>query len=143
VRKIDNSEVKVCIRKFKCHQKIPWAWFAGNHIGNQGLISNRNGARDKKTILIIIFSRIRFVQNQTLVANIFYSKPCPRNLLMAFKFSNSDFYFQNCGFRALYGRFKANQAEIQKSTTHSMFTTSCAFYQNVEKHPFRHIQSVC
>jgi hypothetical protein len=142
--KSTTLKVKVCIRKCKCHQKIPWAWFAENHIGNQGLISNRNGARDKKAILIknFIFSRIRCVQNQTLVANIYYSKSCLRNLLMAFKFSNSDFYFQNCGFRALFGRFTANQAEIQKSTTHSMFTTSLAFYQNVEKHPFS-THSIC
>jgi hypothetical protein len=38
--------MKVRIRKFKCHQKIPWIRFAGNDISNYCLILNRNGARD-------------------------------------------------------------------------------------------------
>jgi hypothetical protein len=33
---------------------------------------------------------------------------------VTFKFSNYDFYFQNCHFRALFCRFTANQGEIQK-----------------------------
>ena len=44
--------MKVRIRKFKCHQKIPWVRFAGNDISNYGLILNRNGARDQKIILM-------------------------------------------------------------------------------------------
>jgi hypothetical protein len=40
--------IKVKIRKFEGHQKIPWARFAGNDISNYGLISNRNGAKDQK-----------------------------------------------------------------------------------------------
>jgi hypothetical protein len=36
--------MKVRIRQFKCHQKIPWVRFVGNDISNYGLILNRNGA---------------------------------------------------------------------------------------------------
>jgi hypothetical protein len=45
---------------------------------------------------------------------------------VAIKFSNSHFHIQNCRFRALFCRFTANQAEIQKRTTDSMFTTPWA-----------------
>ena len=44
--------MKMRIRKFKCHQKIPWVRFAGNDISNYGLILNRNGARDQKIIFM-------------------------------------------------------------------------------------------
>jgi hypothetical protein len=42
----------VIIRKFKCHQKIYWVWFAGHDISNYGLILNTYGARDKKKNLM-------------------------------------------------------------------------------------------
>ena len=48
--------MKVRIRQFKCHQKIPWVRFAENDISNYGLISNRNGARDQKLILMKNFN---------------------------------------------------------------------------------------
>jgi hypothetical protein len=44
--------MKVRIRKFKCHQNIPWVRFPGNDIRNYGLILNKNGARDQKIILM-------------------------------------------------------------------------------------------
>ena len=44
--------MKVRIRKFNYHQKIPWVLFAGNDKSNFGLILNRNGARDQKIILM-------------------------------------------------------------------------------------------
>ena len=44
--------MKVRIRKFNYHQKIPWVRFAGNDKSNFGLILNRNGARDQKIILM-------------------------------------------------------------------------------------------
>jgi hypothetical protein len=68
------------------------------------------------------------VENQTIVANIVSSKLYTRNLLVAFIFYNSHFYVQNYRFRALFCRFTANQAEIQKSTSHSMFTNPWACY---------------
>jgi hypothetical protein len=57
-------------KKYECQQKIPWVRFAGNDISNYGLISNRNGARDQKIILMksLTISRIHCVQNQTIVA---------------------------------------------------------------------------
>jgi hypothetical protein len=45
------------------------------------------------------------------------SKSYPRNVLVAFKFSNHHFYFQNCDFRALFCLFTANKTEIEKTTT--------------------------
>jgi hypothetical protein len=48
--------MKLIIRKFECHQKIPWVRFAGNNISNYGLISNRNGARHQKIILMKNFN---------------------------------------------------------------------------------------
>ena len=107
--------MKVRIRQFKSHQKIPWVRFAGNDISNYGLILNRNGARNQKIILMkkfIFFSRIRCVQNQTIVANIVFSKPHPRNFLVAFKFSNSHFHIQNFQFRALFCRFTAKFEKV-------------------------------
>ena len=78
---------------------------------------------------------------------------------MAFRFSNSHFYVQNFRFRALFCRFTANQAEIQKSTSHSMFINPWACYipkmtfmefsqkkpciQTSKKQHFRHIQLDC
>jgi hypothetical protein len=47
---------------------------------------------------------------------------------VAFKFSYYYFHIQNCRFRALFCQFTANQAEIQKRTTDSMFTTPWAGY---------------
>jgi hypothetical protein len=44
--------MKVRIRKFKCHQKIPWIRLAGNDISNYGLILNKNRAKDQKIILM-------------------------------------------------------------------------------------------
>jgi hypothetical protein len=56
---------------------------------------------------------------------------------VAFIFSNSNFYVQNCRFRALFCRLTAYQAKIQKSTSHvSGISTKKALCQNVEKHPF-------
>jgi hypothetical protein len=97
--------MKVRNRQFKCHQKISWVWFAENDIINYGLILNRNGASDQK--ISLFFSIIRCVQNQTIVANIVPSKPYPRNLLVAFKLSNSHFYIENFWFSALFCRFTA------------------------------------
>jgi hypothetical protein len=93
-----------------------------------------------------------FVQNQTIVANIVLSKSYPRNLLVAFIFSNYHFYVQNCHFRALFCRFTANQAEIRKTTTKVICKTHLASYnpkmtfmaflqkkrfiKTLEKHPF-------
>ena len=54
------------------------------------------------------------VENETLVAYIVSRKSYTRNLLLALRFSNFHFYVQNCRFRALFCRFTANQAEIQK-----------------------------
>jgi hypothetical protein len=65
---------------------------------------------------------------ESAVFNIVSSKPYPKNLLVAFKFSNSHFHIQNCRFRALFCGFTANQAEIQKITIDSMFTTPWACY---------------
>ena len=48
--------MKVRIRKFNYHQKIPWVRFAGNDKSNFGLILNRNGARDQKIILMKNFN---------------------------------------------------------------------------------------
>ena len=48
--------MKVRIRKFNCHQNIPWVRFAENYISNYGLISIRNGARDQKIILMKNFN---------------------------------------------------------------------------------------
>jgi hypothetical protein len=48
--------IKVIIRKFKCHQTIPWVQFAETDISNYGLILNRNGARDEKIILMKKFN---------------------------------------------------------------------------------------
>jgi hypothetical protein len=67
-------------------------------------------------------------QNQTIVANTVSSKPYPRNLLVAFKFSYSHFHIQNCRFRALFFRFTANQVKIRKSTLFTMLTTPWACY---------------
>ena len=50
------QNIKVGIKKFKCHQKIPWVRFAGNDITNYGLILNRNGAREQKIILMKKFN---------------------------------------------------------------------------------------
>jgi hypothetical protein len=50
--KMTILKLKVIIRKFKCHQKIPWVWFAGKDINNYGLILNTNGARDQNKILM-------------------------------------------------------------------------------------------
>jgi hypothetical protein len=47
---------------------------------------------------------------------------------MAFKFSNFHFYVQNCRFRALFYRFTANQAEIQKITYYWMLINPWACY---------------
>jgi hypothetical protein len=48
--------MKVRIRKFKCHKKIPWVRFAGNDISNYGLILNTADSRKKLKFLIkIIF----------------------------------------------------------------------------------------
>jgi hypothetical protein len=52
--KILNMNMR--IRQFKCHQKIPWVQFAGNDISNYGLIFNKNGAKDKKIILMKKFN---------------------------------------------------------------------------------------
>ena len=50
--------IKVEIRKFKCHQNIPWVRLAGTDISNYGLILNRNGARDQKIIMMKKFNFI-------------------------------------------------------------------------------------
>jgi hypothetical protein len=34
--KMTILKIKVIIRKFQCHQKIPWVWFAENNISNCG-----------------------------------------------------------------------------------------------------------
>jgi hypothetical protein len=95
--------------------KDSWIRFAGNDISNYGLIFNTFGARDQNLIFIKklkFFSRIRCLENETIVADIVSSKSYPRNLLVAFIFSNSHFYVQNCRFHTLFWRFTANQAEI-------------------------------
>jgi hypothetical protein len=70
---------------------------------------------------------------------------------VAFIFSYSHFYVQNCRFRALFCRFTANQVEIQKyfsfdvhqpldllhsENDGSGISTEKALYQNVGKTPF-------
>ncbi len=44
--------IKVKIRKFKCHQKIPCLQFSGNDISNYGLIFNTKSAREQNEIFI-------------------------------------------------------------------------------------------
>ena len=114
------------IRKSQCYQKIPCIRFAENDISNYGLIFKTNSAREQNEIFIekpYFFSRIRCVENETIVANIVSRKSYTRNLLVAFKFSNFHFYVQNCRFRALCCRFTANQAKIQKSTSNTIQPT--------------------
>jgi hypothetical protein len=106
--------MKVRIRQFKCHQKIPWVRFAGNDISNYGLILNTADSRKKINFFIIFFS----VQNQTIVANIVSSKPYPRNLLVVFKLSNSHFHIQNFRFRALFCRFTAKFKKCLQHLAH-------------------------
>jgi hypothetical protein len=99
------------------------------------------------------------VENETIVANIIFKKSYTRNILVAFRFSNFHFYVQNCRFCALFCRFTANQAKIQKSTTHSMFINPWACYirkmtflafphkkpciKTSKNTTFRHIQPDC
>jgi hypothetical protein len=112
--------MKVRIRQFKCHQKIPLVRFAGNDFSNYGLILNRN-ARDQKIILMKkfkFFSRIRCDHNQTIVANIVISKPYPRNFLLSLKLSNSHFYIRNFRFRALFCRFTATFENSLQNLAH-------------------------
>jgi hypothetical protein len=79
-----------------------------------------------------------------------FSEAYPRNLLVAFKFSNSHFHIQNCRFRALFCRFTTNQADIQRKydrfdvhhpLLHSENDVSCistekAFIKMSKKQPF-------
>jgi hypothetical protein len=104
----------------------------------------------------VLLSSTVCVKNETIVANTVSSKSYRRNLLLALRISNSHFYVQNVRFRALFCRFTANQADIQKSTSYSMFTSPWACYipkmtflafpqkklciKTSEKHHFRHIQ---
>jgi hypothetical protein len=44
--------IKVKIRKSKCHQKIPYIRFSGNNISNYGLIFKTNSAREQNEIFI-------------------------------------------------------------------------------------------
>jgi hypothetical protein len=98
--KMTILKLKVIIRKFKCHQKILWVWFAGNNINNYGLILNTNGARDQNKILMknskcFLESAVIKIIPYFLIVS---SKSYPRNLLVAFKLSNYHFYLQNCHF---------------------------------------------
>jgi hypothetical protein len=155
VRENEILKIKVIIRKFKCHKKISWVWFVGNDIRKYGLILTTADSRKNYKFFIKIFVLISStvsVQTQAIVGNIVTSKSYPRNLLVAFKFSNYHFKFQNCHFRALFCWFTAHQAEIRKNTTKVICFTLWAFfiskmtflaflqkkalYQNVEKHPF-------
>ena len=54
--KMTILRIKVIIRKFKCHQKIPWVCFAGNDISNYGLIFNTYSAREQIIILMKNFN---------------------------------------------------------------------------------------
>ena len=44
--------IKVRIRKSKCHQKFPCIRFSGNDISNYGLILHTNSAKEQNEILI-------------------------------------------------------------------------------------------
>jgi hypothetical protein len=56
MREIDNLEYEGGNKKIQCHQKIPWIRFAGNDIGNYGLILNKADSRIKlKFFIKIIF----------------------------------------------------------------------------------------
>jgi hypothetical protein len=50
----------------------------------------------------VLLSSTVCVKHETIVANIVSRKSYTRNLLVAFIFSNFQFYVQNCRFRALF-----------------------------------------
>jgi hypothetical protein len=84
------------------------------------LILNTADSRKKSEFFYkcyVLISSTVCVRNQTIVANIVFSKSYPRNLLVAFLLSDYHFYFQNCQFRALFWRLTAYQAEIQNVVT--------------------------
>jgi hypothetical protein len=90
--------IKVKVKKSKCHQKIPCIRFAGNDISNYGLIFNTDSAKAQNKIFIektLFFSRIRCVENETIIANIGSSKSYTRYRLVTLRFSYSHFYVQN------------------------------------------------
>jgi hypothetical protein len=129
--KLKILNIKVRIRKSKCHQKIPCIQFAGNDISNYGLIFNTTDSRKKIGFFYKYFvlpSSTVCVENETLVANIVSSKLYTRNLLVALRFSNSHFYVQNFRFRARFCRFTANHARTKKNTSHLMLTNPWACY---------------
>jgi hypothetical protein len=53
--------IKVRIRKYKCHQKIPWIRFAGIDISNYGIIYNKTDSK------IIVFYKYFVVISSTVV----------------------------------------------------------------------------
>jgi hypothetical protein len=82
--KLTILNMKVRIRKFKCHQKIPWVRFAGNDISNYGLIFNKNGARDQN--IISIHSSPIFCLNLRKKGRKTHAKPIPFTSLPHFLF---------------------------------------------------------
>ena len=95
-------------------------------MSNFGLILNAADLSEK----IKVFNKYQdlisssvYVQNQTKVAHIVFSKSYPRNLMVAFQLSHYHFYFQHYQFRALFPRLSAYEAEVQTNTTDSIFGT--------------------
>ena len=54
------------IRKYKCHQKIPWIRFAGNDISNYGPIFNTADSRKKIEFFTLFVLKIRPFLNTIL-----------------------------------------------------------------------------
>jgi hypothetical protein len=67
--KMTILKIKVMIRKFKCHQKIPWVLFAGTDISNYGLILNTHSARGQ--IIILMKNFIFFLESAVVKIYLF------------------------------------------------------------------------
>jgi hypothetical protein len=80
--------IKVKIRQFKCHQKIPCIRFSGSDISNYGLIFNTADSRKNCFFYkyFVLLSSTVCVENETIVANIVFRESYTRNLLVVFNF---------------------------------------------------------
>ena len=94
--------------------------------------------------LFIFFSRIRCVQNQTIVAYIVSSTPFPRNLLVAvrtFIFKIVDFahfwsILSQSGRKSSLDNIQELLSFLYPKNSISSFSTEKTLYQNVQKWPF-------
>ena len=110
--KLKIFNIKLRIRKSKCHQRIPCIRFTGNDISNYCLIFNTTDPRIKIGFFyryFVLVSSTVCVENETKVAYIVSSKSYTRDFLVALRFSNSHFYVQNFRFRSLFCRFTINR----------------------------------